>query len=160
MTHAEIEWADHVARERTRVNASHAHSDGITDATSLFVDTVGARSEAAVSHAFPHLTWYDLVEDFTTVPGDVGPYQIRGTQHRNGRLWVYENDDNAAPFILVIDKCPFFTLVGWLYGGEAKRWPIDRQFARAAHWVPQRVNARSNLHPMESLPAAEMLESV
>jgi hypothetical protein len=105
----------------------------------------GARAEAAVAK---HLDrWWSPGERGAA---DVGAYQVRYTSHTTGGLIIHPDDDDAAPFILVTGGPFRFVLVGWIWGGHAKRdnyW-ADPAGGRAAFFVPQVA-----LYAMSELPA-------
>jgi hypothetical protein len=80
--------------------------------------------------------------------GDVGPYQVRYTQHLDGCLIVYRDNSDDAAYILVVGHGQHYRIVGWIRGGDAKQ---ERWWNPKAHgpgyFVPQ-----SALHPLSELP--------
>jgi hypothetical protein len=81
-------------------------------------------------------------------PGDVGDFiEVRSAEQADGRLIVKPDDDDEAPFVLIVAemKTLRFRAAGWLYGREAKRFPLVTQFGDPAHFVPQRELAELRL---------------
>lgn len=60
------------------------------------------------------------------VEGDVGRWQVR-TSARRG-LIIREGDLDEAPFVLVVGTPPRFTIVGWLYGYEARQLGREQDY--------------------------------
>jgi len=70
---------------------------------------------------------------------DVGGYQIRHTQHLDGRLIVQKTDADDERFVLVVGTSPRFCIVGWILGYEAKQFPLVDPTGTGwkAHFIPQ-----------------------
>lgn len=84
---------------------------------------------------------------------DVGfNVEVRTTKQFKGRLIVKDTDYNDRPYVLVNYIAGEFRLMGWLYGGEAKRqeW-IESYYPTqwVNHFVPN-----SQLRPIETLKDA------
>jgi len=86
------------------------------------VDIEGAAAEFAVSKALG-LPWrYEVVDDLSDTPVDVGDnVQVRWTKYDNGHLTIYPRDRNSDIFVLVTGRIPDFSLRGWIDGVEGKR---------------------------------------
>lgn len=99
------------------------------------IDIQGALAELAFSKAFK-LKW-----DRTTWGGryDVGKFQVRSTKHLNGCLLIRKNDEDEDNYVLVIDQCPKFEIIGWLRGKDAKKnkWIRIPNNRPPAWFVPQ-----------------------
>ncbi len=69
---------------------------------------------------------------------DVGAYQVRYTGRTDGALILHPDDDDAAPYILVVGGPFRFTLVGWTWGADGKqaRFWAEPVKGRAAYFVP------------------------
>lgn len=78
---------------------------------------------------------------------DVGRcYQVRATDHPNGKLIVHPEDKDHQPFVLARVLLPDVHLVGWLWGDEAKfpaHWRTDVRYPAFFAWP---------VHDMETLP--------
>lgn len=69
---------------------------------------------------------------------DVGPYQVRSTQHENGCLLIKDGDRDDEAFVLVIGSVPDLRVAGWLWAGAGKRPEWRRNVrGREAFFVPQ-----------------------
>ena len=69
---------------------------------------------------------------------DAGGSQVRWTQHSSGHLIVYEEDDAEKPFVFVTGRSPRMTIVGWIYGHEAKQDKYWREDVKCpSWWIPQ-----------------------
>lgn len=80
---------------------------------------------------------------------DVGEYQVRHSQQENASLIVREKDSPSEIYILVVGICPFYTVCGWILGGDAKQNVHHRKGYNGmpdAWFVEQ-----CNLNPIETL---------
>jgi len=130
-------------------------------------DIVGARCELAFARYYGK-PWVGVVNDFWTLPGDVGNVQIRGTRWLEGCLLLHPEDAKygTAPFVLVLDDCPRFRIAGWTTfaaGALPQHWQ-EKVRGRPAYFVPQsslreppagRPGADTQAEPI--LPAATAL---
>jgi len=127
-------------------------------------DIDGAFGEMAVAR------WRNVYWDGTvgtiSAPADVGlDWQVRSTPWHNGCLLVHDTDKDDQPFILVHSSPPRMTILGWLFGAEAKergQWgdkhpdrPNSYGTGRPCYWVTQR-----QLHEMSELVTDTQLQSV
>jgi hypothetical protein len=62
----------------------------------------------------------------------VAGWEVRHTKHRDGHLTVYRWNPDATPYVLVTGTLPYYRVVGWMLGRDAKRYPRKG----SAHWVP------------------------
>jgi hypothetical protein len=79
------------------------------------------------------------------VVGDSGGFQVRWTEHELGHLLVYPEDEREDPFVLVVGRTPRLTIVGWIYGEQARReeWWRDKGVKSPSWWVPQSALERA-----------------
>lgn len=71
---------------------------------------------------------------------DVGNFEVRSTKYKTGKLILHPKDDDEAPFALVVENFPQFTIVGWTYGHLGKNqafWQDPTKKNRPAYFVPQ-----------------------
>lgn len=107
----------------------------------------GAITECAAAKALG-IHWHGDSEGPSDL--DAGNAQIRSTTWPKGCLLVHNEDREDQAFVLVIDRCPRFELVGWMMGADAKNplwWRDKGKNGRPAFFVPQDA-----LNPMASLP--------
>ncbi len=80
--------------------------------------------------------------------GDVGKLQVRTRSKDGYELIVRQNDRDDDYFVLVVGKCPEFTVVGWIRAREAKnpQWLREHGGREAAYFVPQGM-----LEPIETI---------
>jgi hypothetical protein len=82
----------------------------------------------------------------------VGPFEVRATTRRDGRLIIRDNDHPDRPYVLAVGDPyavePVIELRGWLWGWEARRreWLRDPHGRRPCWMVPQ-----SALRPVPSV---------
>jgi len=79
---------------------------------------------------------------------DVGiDIQVRHTERPTGLLIIRKDDNSAAAYVLVVGLMPSYEIVGYIYGGEAKRpeWlsTFGQPTREPAYKVPR--NALQNL---------------
>jgi hypothetical protein len=160
LTAAQVAWANRVGDLREDANSHRAGRHGAarydpTASRQLHRD--GAQCEAAVLVAqtpelrrqglVPWRCWqaFDPAADPRTIRGDVDGWEVRSTRRRSGCLIVQADDDPGARFVLVVNQCPDFLIMGWLYGRDAKRpqwWRRPPAVPSAAYFVPPAA-----LHP-------------
>ena len=133
------------AAGQSRLGAAHGfNGDG------LIVDIDGALCECAVAK-WANVFWSGTVGE---VGGhDAGRLQVRGTRHPIGKLILHPTDPDDRAFILVVNDCPTFKLVGWIYARDGKRqewWADPTRTKRPAFFVPH-----GNLAPMAMLDARD-----
>lgn len=108
----------------------------------------GVACEMALSK---HLNVYYLPQN--TDKGDVGPYQVRGTDHYRGGLILRpgtDEDYKQSPFVLVAGPLPFLEVMGWMWGHEAMKpqWFGDHNNRNSPCWtVPWKLT-----HDLTTLP--------
>lgn len=107
-------------------------------------DVEGALAEMAVAKHMDRYWSPASSQAPHTIPGDVGPLQVRSTTRPNGCLILHPNDPDEAVFWLVTGSAPTYTLAGWIRGADGKLeqyWREDT--GRPAFFVPQTaLNAR------------------
>ncbi len=108
---------------------------------------------------------------YRQIAGDVGPYEIRARSQREWALIVRPHDRNESVYVEAVPFKPrnqpagpqpwnavvkWFRYPGWVYGHEAKCFPLQDATGtdrKKVHWVPQ-----AKLHPMDSLPTDQTVE--
>lgn len=73
---------------------------------------------------------------------DVGRAQVRTAHHPNTRLIVHPEDPDDDPYFHVWREHDLvFTIVGWCYGWQGKKWGELREYhpGRACLYVPNRM---------------------
>lgn len=107
---------------------------------------VGTLGECAAAK-YLNRYWTPVYERPTGV-ADIGRRsEVRSSTNPNAPLRVYERDHDAHAYLLVLVAAPKFTLVGWLWGREAKqpRFEVPKRDATDRTWcVPQ-----SELRPVD-----------
>lgn len=81
------------------------------------IDIEAACAELAVAK-YLNLYWDFSVNTFKKP--DVGNYQVRHTQKKDGRLIIREKDGDDERYYLVTGTSPAYSIVGWIVGREAK----------------------------------------
>ena len=88
--------------------------------------------------------WSPAVNDPKTLPGDVGPIQVRSTSYKSGHLLLHKADDDAQIFVLAIGRSEKWNIAGWLHARDGKKkeyWREDvrdsKGKVRPAFFVPQ-----------------------
>lgn len=142
-----------VAQQRNSSQRDAGRKDGLVKGNSLNRDLEGALAELAVSKAF-NLPWTGRFYPIQTWDkwkhegNDVGKLEIRSTDRSNGRLICHPNDKDDSPYLLVLSHdSPFFHLVGWVFGKDAKNslyWRTN--VPKPCYMVPQ-----ENLKSISSL---------
>lgn len=123
--------------EAKRRDGNHvtAGQYGITDDRRLWAHEVGCLGECAVARGFglewPRAGMYD---------GDVGFYEVRTTSKPYGDLRIHTSDPPDRPYVLVVNQCPSFRLVGYY----RPRWGLLPEWRKSRRpgdgspfWVPQ-----------------------
>jgi hypothetical protein len=128
-----------VQRNLQALARGRAAAHGFTDKAGAgwAIDIEGACAELAVAKAVGTY-WEPVWERTDRQRDDVEGWQIRSTPRANGCLIVHPSDPDDARFVLVTGTVPTFTIVGWLYGWEAKSdefWR-DPGTGRPAYFVP------------------------
>ena len=78
---------------------------------------------------------------------DVGQFEVRSTKYKTGKLILHPKDRDDAPFALVVEDFPKFSIIGWTYGHLGKKdlyWSDPTKRNRPAYFVPQ-----SDLFPFD-----------
>lgn len=108
------------------------------------IDIIGMMGEYAVAKVM-NIHWQPATNKrLSSLPGDVGRYEVRSSTWPNAHLLVREADRDESPYILAIVGEQSVDLRGWMYGGQAKSVGLRKE--RNTYWVPQ-----DRLAPMESL---------
>lgn len=124
-------------------NTQHKNNLARSDAP-WDLDIESTMAELAVCKHFGHY-WSGIVQ---VGAKDAGPYQVRSTSYKSGKLLIQKDDDPSDVVILVVNDCPRFHLIGWICVGDAQRekyW-TEKVKGRPCYWVPQ-----SDLHNMGSI---------
>lgn len=109
------------------------------------IDIVGMMGEYAVAK-YLNIHWQPATDaPLASLPGDVGRYQVRSSQHGNAHLFVHESDDGEVPFILAVIYERSVLLQGWIWGKEKQ--VLSVKFENNTYWIPQ-----ASLRSMDSLP--------
>ena len=101
------------------------------------MDIRGAHCEFAASIML-NLYWRPSIGELNNL--DVGGLvEVRSTVYGNGRLIVKPDDDDAAPFALILADMDTlrFRFGGWMFARDAKEFPLDSKHGDPAHYVPQ-----------------------
>ena len=101
------------------------------------IDIEGACAEMAYAKA-SGVYWGGHINSFKAP--DVGCIQIRSTKYFDGKLIIRENDNLSQNYVLVITKCPVYSIVGYIRGSDAiadhkKTSPNGKS---SAWFIPQR----------------------
>lgn len=150
-THAALAARVGLMRMRSSGNTGrnpHRSQAGRSDAERVAHEVLGCMAEAAVAQHLG-IPYDGSVNRFHGAP-DVGPFEVRATDRRNGCLIVRDNDHPDRPYVLATGDGvrPVMILVGWLYGWEARdgRWLRNPHGRRPCWMVPQHA-----LHPVPTL---------
>jgi len=140
LTMLEFDVAQHVACQRNRdgiLADADAEKFGNNENT-LAVHLPGCLGELAFAKATGQY-WSGAGTSYHD-DADVGAFQVRTTTHANGHLIVRPGEGHEdAPWALVTGEFPVYTVVGWIWGRDARRqeWlrtPNDRP---PAFFVPR-----------------------
>jgi hypothetical protein len=110
-------------------------------------EVLGCYAEAAVAQHLG-IPYDGSVNRFHGKP-DVGPFEVRATDRRDGCLIIRDNDHPNRPYVLAVGDPlavpAVIELRGWLWGHEARRseWLRDPHDRRPCWMVPQQ-----HLHPI------------
>lgn len=117
----------------------HRSQEGRSDEHRLWHETLGCLAEAAVAQHLG-IAYDGSVNRFHDRP-DVGPFEVRATDRRDGCLILRDNDLPDRPYVLAVGtgRDPVIELRGWLYGREGRRgeWLRDPHGRRPCWMVPQ-----------------------
>jgi hypothetical protein len=138
LTHDEIHLAA-IAGVMRRIDSMKA---GLTnrkqsDSSDWDIDIDGACAELAVAKAL-NIFWFGHMRSFKGP--DVGRLHVRSTRHAHGHLIIKDNDEEEGVYMLVINECPEFRLVGGISAKRAKREfnPVPNKVGPGhSFWVPQ-----------------------
>ena len=107
---------------------------GYKDEDGWDIDIEACGAEMAVAK-YLGVYWHDSgLPDSSDVGGFVG---VRWTKHPKGHLLVYDRDSDQLAYALVTGRCPNLSILGWMWGHEAKEerfWKTDCR--EACFWVP------------------------
>jgi hypothetical protein len=121
------------------------------------MDIRGAHCEYAASLILNRY-WRPSVGEINN-PDVGGIVEVRSTIRETGRLIVKPDDEDDAPFVLIVANMERlrFRFAGWMFGRDAKAWPLLTEFGDPAHFVEQSaLMSRSEL--LAWLREAEMEE--
>ena len=140
LTEVEMEMAAFIGAKRraeSRAN-DRKQGPGYDEAAAWRNDIEGAAAELAYCKAVG-IYWPGSVNSFKG-PDCGKKTQIRQTHHLNGSL-IVRNKANPDHFsVLAVGTCPYFKVVGWIRGFDAKK----NEYLRApggdnpAYFVPQK----------------------
>jgi hypothetical protein len=130
LTPEDLEFAAEVGRRRLQMNLDGGRGDsglfrGFPGQPVEGQHILGTTCELAFSKALG-VPWDGMLFEeslwqvWRSQGHDVGPFEIRGTTHPQGRLIVRDRDNDDSPFVLVRLADATCTVCGWLYGREAK----------------------------------------
>lgn len=143
LSNLEMMIAAHVGATRSVASLNY-NKEKQSDKSQFVIDVDGAAAEMAVAKHF-NIYWVPTVN--AGKAADVMHYQVRQTQHDNGRLLVREKDKKEEKYILVTGVMNTFRIRGWMWLSEAKQEKYyEHKSGLPAWWVPQ-----SDLHPMETI---------
>jgi len=112
-------------------------------------DIMAAGAEYVVAREM-NAFWHAITDDNPRkLPGDCGIYQVRATEHKNGRLLLHPEDDPKALFFFVTGEIPTFTIHGSMLASDGFD-PIfwDETMPTPCYAVPQPGRGS----PMEPYP--------
>lgn len=145
----EIERAAKIGVDRSVQNITEArlprYGAGSSPAWQLSIE--GALAEAAVAK-YLDVPWDGALGNYEAA--DVGPLQVRATEHTDGALIVHPDDKDDAIFILARGSQGEYELAGWIWGESAKHkffWEAPKNNGRPAFFV-----TANYLLPMSDLP--------
>jgi hypothetical protein len=80
-----------------------------------------------IEGACAELAWCKLYGHYWTGVSNIrakdgGDAEVRWTKHPNGGLIVYPHDKDDSIFVLARGTAPTFEFVGWLTGGDGKKF--------------------------------------
>lgn len=154
-----LEQVTDIARRRNATNRAAGQADGLVSKhtkSSTDADVEGALGEYAVAQAFS-LPWDGAYYEHTDWQHwrnhghDVSGIEVRATKYPNGKLIVQPNNNDDAPYVLVIlkDDLTQADLRGWRWGRDVKLscfW--QSQWPRPTYAMPQ-----SHLFAIDDLKA-------
>lgn len=101
------------------------------------IESCGAEMSFA---KFKNWYWSGAEWNGRVAESDVSGVQVRHTHYRSGCLVLYPADRDDQRFVLVIGRCPNYTVVGWIWGVAGKKKEFWKSDARSPAWfVPQTV---------------------
>lgn len=117
--------------------AARPDAHGLDPSLGWHVHVEGALGELAFAKAVNRY-WSCPVNTFRS-GGDVGRVQVRTRSRAHYDLLVRPDADPADVYALVLGTAPRYTVVGWIYGREAKRaeWLHAYGGRPPAYFVPQ-----------------------
>jgi hypothetical protein len=122
-------------------------------------DVIASQCELAVAKA-TKLYWHASVGRVDEP--DVGGYiEVRSIRERSHRLVLNKPDSDDAPYVLVFAQPPYFEIMGWCYGREAKleaNWKPKNNGTRC-YFVEQSVLRKSGSLPEVAVEAMQRLVS-
>jgi|ERR1700677_1913020 len=135
-----------VMRQVTNLRDGRKDAHGASLSGGWQIHIEGACSEYAVAK-YLGLFWNGNLGNLKA--DDVGPFQVRSTEHANGRLILHKGDPGDRLYVLVTGRCPSYVLQGWISGadGQNEEYWTDPQGGRPAYFVPTKA-----LRPMSEFP--------
>jgi hypothetical protein len=137
-------------RQTNSLLAGHRDQHGADQKNGWQYHIDGALGEYAVARHLGVFWWGDI-NRFDGA--DVGRHQVRCRSVYPGvesDLIVRQADKDEDNYILVLNRCPTFDIVGWITGGDAKReefWSDPSGRGVPAWFVPQCA-----LRPIDQIP--------
>ena len=98
------------------------------------IDIVGMMAEYAVAKAFDRHWQPATNKKLSSLPGDVGFYQVRSTEHLDGHLFLHPKD-KPADYLLCIVKQNKVLLAGWINYNDGLTMGELR--SKDTYWVKQ-----------------------
>ena len=135
-----------VMRQITNLRDGRRDAHGASLSTGWQIHIEGACAEYAVAK---HLGVFWNGNMGNLKADDVGPFQVRSTEHANGRLILHEGDPSDKLYVLVTGRCPSYVIQGWIKGedGQNPKYWTDPSTGRPAFFV-----TTADLKPMSDFP--------
>lgn len=101
------------------------------------IDVEGAMAEMAYCK-YRNKFWTGSVNTFKQADCGVRT-QIRSTSHQNGRLIIRNDDDDSHFYVLIVGKCPTYSIIGWIKGldGKKQKYQSSPNNGPPAFFIPQ-----------------------
>lgn len=141
------EIVGNIRRDFAIRNKIKAADNAPEDERARTIDILGTLGEIASAKAL-NMHWQPaMVYDAAQI--DVGgSFEIRTTDNPYGNLIMKKKDRDYLPYILVIAKPPYFKLVGWMMGRDAKSdqyWDVGKAAGgklRVPNWLVPSVKLK------------------
>lgn len=126
----ELRYITAVAARRTSLGEQRRPVDdkrGTPNLARNTVDLIGCIGELVVAKGLDRY-WSSAGADEWYQDDDVNGIEVRCTQYPNGSLWVYPEDKDDAPYVLVVplvyskdEPARQWRIAGWVTGAQAKK---------------------------------------